>query len=110
MRITRCRSRRADGNNERSLRDVVVGGPLCESGDIFTQEEGGYVCSRQLPQAAVGDILVIECAGAYSFVMGSNYNSRPLAAEVLIRDNTPHLIRKSQDFEDIVRGEQIPPS
>ena len=42
-----------------------------------------------LPEADVGDLLVIECAGAYGFVMGSNYNSRPLAAEVLIHDGQP---------------------
>ena len=40
--------------------DVVVGGPLCESGDIFTQQEGGFVCTRPLPAAEVGDWLVIE--------------------------------------------------
>ena len=85
-----------------------MGGPLCESGDIFTQEEGGLVAKRRLPQAAVGDLLVIECAGAYGFVMGSNYNSRPLAAEVLVRDGQPHLVRRRQTFEDLVRGETIP--
>ena len=67
-------------------REVIVGGPLCESGDIFTQAEGGFVCPRTLPEAEVGQFLVIECAGAYGFVMGSNYNSRPLAAEVLIHE------------------------
>ena len=74
----------ADGRPPRPEHDVIVGGPLCESGDIFTQEEGGFVVTRRLPEAAVGDLLVIECAGAYGFVMGSNYNSKPLAAEVLI--------------------------
>jgi diaminopimelate decarboxylase len=88
---------------------VVVGGPLCESGDIFTQEEGGFVASRMLPAAAVGDFLVIECAGAYGFVMSSNYNSKPLAAEVLIRDGQPHLIRSRQTLDDLIAGEQIPP-
>ena len=86
---------------------VIVGGPLCESGDIFTQEEGGFVVSRQLPTARVGDWLVIECAGAYGFVMGSNYNSRPLAAEVLILDGQAQLIRRRQTFEDLIRGEQL---
>jgi diaminopimelate decarboxylase len=85
-----------------------VGGPLCESGDIFTQEAGGYVSTRRLPQAKVGDLLVIECAGAYGFVMGSNYNSRPLAAEVLIDDGRPRLIRRRQTFEDLIRGEEMP--
>jgi len=86
--------------------DVIVGGPLCESGDIFTQEEGGYVCTRRLPAAQVGDLLVIACAGAYGFVMGSNYNSKPLAAEVLIQEGRPRLIRRRQTFEDMVREEE----
>ena len=89
-------------------RQMVVGGPLCESGDIFTQEEGGYVNPRSLPAAQVGDYLVIECAGAYGAVMGSNYNSKPLAAEVLIQDGAAELIRARQSLEDLVRGERIP--
>ena len=97
-----------DGDLGRSLHDVVVGGPLCESGDIFTQKEGGFVCHRTLPVASVGDLIVIECAGAYGFVMSSNYNSRPMAAEVLIRRNSPHLVRARQTFEDLVSGETIP--
>jgi len=88
--------------------DVVVGGPLCESGDIFTQEEGGFVCRRSLPLAGVGDYLVIERAGAYGFVMSSNYNSKPMAAEVLVRDSRAHLVRARQTFEDLIRGERIP--
>jgi diaminopimelate decarboxylase len=92
----------------RAEREVIVGGPLCESGDIFTQEEGGFVSKRRLPEASVGQYLVIECAGAYGFVMGSNYNSRPLAAEVLVRDGRAHLVRRRQTFEDLVRGETIP--
>jgi diaminopimelate decarboxylase len=93
---------------DRPLGDVVVGGPLCESGDIFTQEEGGFVSTRQLPAAQVGELLVMEVAGAYGFVMGSNYNSKPLAAEVLIHDRRPHLIRARQSFDDLIRGEVIP--
>ncbi|MBI3837238.1 MAG: diaminopimelate decarboxylase [Planctomycetia bacterium] len=93
---------------KRAMHDVVVGGPLCESGDIFTQEAGGFVCTRSLPVAEVGEYLVIECAGAYGFVMGSNYNSKPLAAEVLISQGQPHLIRQRQTFEDIIAGESIP--
>ena len=98
----------ADGDAKRPLQEVIVGGPLCESGDIFTQSEGGYVSTRRLPVAAVGELLVIECAGAYAFVMGSNYNSKPLAAEVLITDGCPHLVRRRQTFDDLVRGESIP--
>jgi diaminopimelate decarboxylase len=98
----------ADGQKPRPEQDVIVGGPLCESGDIFTQEEGGFVSTRRLPEAKVGEWLVIECAGAYGFVMGSNYNSKPLAAEVLIRGGQPYLIRRRQTFEDLIRGEEIP--
>jgi diaminopimelate decarboxylase len=98
----------ADGDMHRPEREVIVGGPLCESGDIFTQEEGGFVCTRRLPEAKVGELLVIECVGAYGFVMGSNYNSRPLAAEVLIDSGLVHLVRRRQTFEDLIRGEEIP--
>ncbi len=98
----------ADGDTNRREQEVIVGGPLCESGDIFTQEEGGFVSTRRLPEAKVSELLVIECAGAYGFVMGSNYNSRPLAAEVLIDAGQPHLVRRRQTFEDLIRGEEIP--
>ncbi len=97
-----------DGNTRRNVQEVVVGGPLCESGDIFTQKEGGFVSRRTLPFASVGDFLVIECAGAYGFVMSSNYNSKPMAAEVLIRDGAVHEIRARQSYDDLMRGERIP--
>ena len=86
-----------DGSPERSLQDVVVAGPLCESGDMFTQADGGVVCTRALPVAHVGEWLVIERAGAYGFAMGSNYNTKPLAAEVLIVEKRPYLIRAPAD-------------
>jgi diaminopimelate decarboxylase len=99
----------ADQATARDKQSVVVGGPLCESGDIFTQSDGGVVGSRLLPTARVGDFLVIERAGAYGFAMGSNYNSKPLAAEVMINpDGSSHLIRRRQTFEDMIRGESIP--
>lgn len=94
--------------SEREAVDVVIGGPLCESGDIFTQREGGFVDSRQLPMPQVGDFVVLENAGAYGFVMASNYNSRRRAAEVLIEDNQAKLVRRRETFEDLVRGEIIP--
>ncbi len=90
------------------LCDVVVGGPLCESGDIFTQEEGGFVARRPLPQAEVGDYLVIGRAGAYGYAMASNYNSKPLVAEVLIENGQAQLVRRRQTLDDIIRGEVIP--
>jgi diaminopimelate decarboxylase len=97
----------ASGETVPATRDVIVGGPLCESGDIFTQEEGGFVSTRCLPEARIGDFAIIECAGAYGFVMGSNYNSKPLAAEVLVKNGVATLIRSRQTFEDLIRGEII---
>ena len=87
---------------------VIVGGPLCESGDIFTQTDGGTVVQRQLPAAQVGDYLVIGCAGAYGFVMGSNYNSKPLAAEVLLRGDKDYLVRPRQSSASLFESESIP--
>ncbi len=99
----------ADGDTRaRPLRDVVVGGPLCESGDIFTQDEGGVVRSEPLPEARVGDYLVIGCAGAYGFVMASNYNAKPRPAEVLVQDGKAHLVRARETLDDLLRGETIP--
>lgn len=97
------------GSGSSELIDVVVGGPLCESGDIFTQEEGGFVAKRPLPPARVGDLLVLEVAGAYGFVMASNYNGRFRAPEVLIEDGRVHCIRTRETYADLIRGEQIPP-
>jgi diaminopimelate decarboxylase len=99
----------ADGRpTTRNAVDVVVGGPLCESGDIFTQEEGGFVSRRSLPEAKIGDYLVIGCAGAYGYVMASNYNSKPLAAEVLIENGRANLVRRRQTLDDLTRLEIVP--
>ncbi|QDT70268.1 Diaminopimelate decarboxylase [Planctomycetes bacterium MalM25] len=83
----------------------VVAGPLCESGDVFTQKDGGFVEARPLPRPAVGDLLVIGAAGAYGYTMASNYNSKPLVAEVLIDDGEPKLIRRPQTVEDLIAAE-----
>ena len=98
---------KADSAAEGVPEEVAVGGPLCESGDIFTQTDGGFVASRSLPPAQVGDLLVIEVAGAYGFVMASNYNSKPLPAEVLIDGGKARLVRARQTPEDLVRGETV---
>lgn len=94
--------------SERETISAVIGGPLCESGDIFTQREGGYVDSRELPMCRVGDFVVIENAGAYGFCMASNYNSKTRAPEVLIEDGEAKLIRQRETFEDLTRLEVIP--
>jgi diaminopimelate decarboxylase len=101
-------SAKSGGAAHREQADVVIGGPLCESGDIFTQREGGYVDSRRLPIPAVGDYIILENAGAYGFVMASNYNSKTRAAEVLIENGQAKLIRRRETFEDLVGNEIIP--
>ena len=81
--------------------DYVVGGPLCESGDIFTQDEHG-VTPRLLPEAQVGDLLIMHDTGAYGASMSSNYNSRPLLPEVLIEQGRARLIRRPQPLSDLL--------
>ena len=81
---------------------TVVAGPLCESGDVFTQGEGGVVLTRDLPAAGVGDLLVFHDAGAYGASMSSNYNTRPLIAEVLVDGDTSTLIRRRQTAQELL--------
>ncbi|RYD19521.1 MAG: diaminopimelate decarboxylase [Verrucomicrobiaceae bacterium] len=81
---------------ERFKVDVV--GPICESGDFFCQD-------RPLPDFQPGNYIALMSAGAYGFAMASNYNSRPLPAEVLIEGGTATVIRKRQTLDDIIAGE-----
>ncbi|MBX9348301.1 diaminopimelate decarboxylase [Chromobacterium vaccinii] len=92
----------ADGNEKTGAVDTVVAGPLCESGDVFTQQEGGTVETRPLPPATVGDLMVFHDAGAYGASMSSNYNSRPLLAEVLVDGGEPKLIRRRQTMAELL--------
>lgn len=85
--------------------DAIVAGPLCESCDVFTQEDGGNVVSRKLPLASVGDLLVLHDAGAYGSAMSSNYNSRLLAPEILWENGKFAQIRKRQTFEQLLENE-----
>jgi len=88
------------------LQPTLVGGPLCESGDVFTQEEGGVVAPRELPEMRVGDFVVFHDAGAYASAMASNYNSRGLAPEVLANGRELRLIRRRQGIEDLLALEE----
>ncbi len=97
-----------DPSASKTERAVVVGGPLCESGDIFTQEEGGFVAKRMLPAAQVGDLVVLEVAGAYGYAMSSNYNSKYRAPEVMIEGGVAKLIRQRETADDLLRLESIP--
>ena len=93
--------------SQRPLRETVVAGPLCESGDVFTQAEGGVVLTRALPEAHVGDLLVIHDAGAYGASMSSNYNTRGLAAEVLVDGGAQRLIRRRQTVAELLALEAV---
>jgi diaminopimelate decarboxylase len=87
---------------------AVVAGPLCESGDVFTQGEGGVVLQRDLPQAQVGDLLVVHDTGAYGASMSSNYNTRPLIPEVLVDANgQARLIRRKQTVAELIALEAV---
>ena len=77
---------------------VDVVGPVCESGDFFAQD-------RELPEMKEDDLVALMSAGAYGFAMASNYNSRPLPAEVLVNGDRALLIRRRQTMEDLVREE-----
>ncbi|MCY1338175.1 Diaminopimelate decarboxylase [compost metagenome] len=91
----------ADAASRKTI-DSVVAGPLCESGDVFTQGEGGSVIPRSLPKAQVGDLLLIHDTGAYGASMSSNYNSRPLIPEVLLDGEEVRLIRRRQRVEELL--------
>ena len=88
-------------NHDREERLYDVVGPICESGDTFTT-------GRSIPEMHAGEIALIESAGAYGFVMASNYNSRELAPEILIDGDQVAVIRSRQSFEEMVAGEKIP--
>jgi diaminopimelate decarboxylase len=77
---------------------VDVVGPVCETGDFLARD-------RVLPAVAPGELLAVRDAGAYGFVMASNYNQRPRPAEVLVADGEARLIRRRETFEDLVRTE-----
>jgi diaminopimelate decarboxylase len=78
--------------------DVV--GPICESGDFLAQ-------NRQLPVYKQGEILLVKGAGAYGFAMSSQYNSRPLAAEVMVKGKDVKLIRRRSTYKDLLLNEVI---
>ncbi|MCK7014083.1 diaminopimelate decarboxylase [Enterobacter roggenkampii] len=87
--------------------ETVVAGPLCESGDVFTQQEGGKVETRALPEVKPGDYLVLHDTGAYGASMSSNYNSRPLLPEVLFDNGKARLIRRRQTIQELLALELI---
>lgn len=80
------------------IADVV--GPVCETGDFLARD-------REVANVAPGDCLAVCTAGAYGFVLSSNYNSRTRPPEILVEGNTWRIIRTRESYEDLVRGEQV---
>jgi diaminopimelate decarboxylase len=79
---------------------VDVVGPVCETGDFLARD-------RVMANAMPGDFLAVRTAGAYGFVLSSNYNSRPRAPEVLVDGATWRIIRQRENYQDLVRGETL---
>ncbi len=90
---------KASDGRQKETYDVV--GPVCESGDFLAKK-------RKLPTFFEGESFAVLAAGAYGFVMASNYNSRPRAAEVLVSGNRFEIVRRRETIQDLVRGERIP--
>ncbi len=80
--------------------DVV--GPICESGDFLAKD-------RIIPEVKAGDALAVMSAGAYGFSMSSNYNTRPRAAEVLVKGKEFFVVRKREELKDLIKGEELAP-
>ncbi len=79
--------------------DVV--GPICETGDFLAKDR-----AMRVPRA--GELLAVMSAGAYGFTMSSNYNSRPRAAEVMVDGDRYYIVKRREDYESLIRGEEIP--
>jgi diaminopimelate decarboxylase len=92
------------GDNLGAERDIIIAGPVCESGDVLTQKDDEPV-PRNLPMPNVGDLIVVGGAGGYGFSMSSNYNSQPLIPEVVVDGDQSTLTRRRQTLEDIMREE-----
>lgn len=86
-------------SSDKMLVDIV--GPLCESVDCFARD-------RKIPVVKEGDLLAVFSAGAYGFVMSSNYNSRPRMAEIMVIGDKHFLARERETYEDLIKGETIP--
>ncbi len=94
----------ADKNARTS--DKVVAGPLCESADVFTRAADGTLAPQPLPTTKIGDLLCIHDTGAYGASMSSNYNTQPLAAEVLVDRGVARLVRPRQTIEEMIAPER----
>jgi diaminopimelate decarboxylase len=87
------------GHRTKQQMDIV--GPVCESGDFLAKD-------RMLAAVKPGELLAVMSAGAYGFVMASNYNSRPRVPEVLVNGGEIHVIRARETYDDLIKGETVP--
>ena len=85
----------------RGKHQVDIVGPVCESGDFLAKD-------RMLPAVKPGELMAVMSAGAYGFVMASNYNSRPRVPEALVKGDEIHVIRARETYDDLIKGETIP--
>ncbi|QPJ66294.1 MAG: diaminopimelate decarboxylase [Candidatus Nitrohelix vancouverensis] len=93
-----------DGESLGPEKDLIVAGPVCESGDVLTQKDEEPV-ARRLPMPQAGDRIVVGGAGAYGYAMSSNYNTQPLISEVAVDGDQWSLVRRRQTLDDILREE-----
>jgi len=84
---------------ERARASVDVVGPICESGDFLARD-------RELPVLERGELLCVGAAGAYSFTMSSNYNTRPRAAEVLVKGSSYQVVRRRETVDQLLANEE----
>jgi diaminopimelate decarboxylase len=89
-----------NSNENQIVADIV--GPICESSDFLAVD-------RNIFNVKSGDLLAVMSAGAYGYVMSSNYCSRLRVAEVMVKDDRFHVIKTRETYEDLVRGESLPP-
>lgn len=80
---------------------VDVVGPICESGDVFAKD-------RMLPNIKDGELFAMMSAGAYGYVMASNYNVRGRGPEIMVKGNKWEVVKERETFKDLIRGERIP--
>ena len=88
-------------NSRQDLMVADVVGPICESSDFLAVD-------RSMASVDDGDLLAVMSAGAYGYVMSSNYCSRPRVAEVMVKDGRYHVVKTRESYEDLVRGETVP--
>jgi diaminopimelate decarboxylase len=86
--------------NEAEKETYSIAGPICESGDLLAKD-------RQLPEIQEGDVLAVLNAGAYGYSMSSQYNSRPRAAEVMIRGGKPVIVREREQLKDLMTNQRV---